>query len=331
MAEVSMGRHKRVKQLVTFFSKLASTPGEAGVLTRCCEPVARCLGPAPPASQAQCTEAEQAAKPIQPTKGRGKGKGKAAKGCSAQPTSTTARQLCRPGLQCIIEHAVYRGEQVAPAGAVLVAKGKEYPEVGYKRLRDQPPKAQQQQQPAKAHRFNPSAPPVKHPLPSSGTVLLPFELDRSFQCVLGSLQVLCNDAELWGGNALQLVLRKLPSRASAAHLGPCSYTAAPVLPAKKDAHGKWTEKRFAIDYRQLTAATKPDIYGLPRPGEMFSALGDSCYFSKLDVRSGFFPLTCQRILGVATSFTSTTACPLAYAMHQLSFSGSWIAALLMLD
>ncbi|KAJ9532872.1 hypothetical protein QJQ45_010969 [Haematococcus lacustris] len=86
-----MGRHKRVKQLVTFFSQLASTPGEAGVLTRCCEPVARC-----------------------------------------------------------IEIAAYRGEQVAPAGAVLVAKGKEYPEVGYKRLRDQPPKAQQQQQPAKA-------------------------------------------------------------------------------------------------------------------------------------------------------------------------------------
>ncbi|KAJ9512279.1 hypothetical protein QJQ45_012940 [Haematococcus lacustris] len=65
-------------------------------------------------------------------------------------------------------------------------------------------------------RFSPSAPPVKHPLPSSGTVLLPYELDRSFQCVQSSLQVLCNDAELWGGSALQLVLRKLPSRASAA-------------------------------------------------------------------------------------------------------------------
>ncbi|KAJ9522525.1 hypothetical protein QJQ45_008361 [Haematococcus lacustris] len=45
----------------------------------------------------------------------------------------------------------------APAEAVLVAKqgklpakGKEYPELGYKRLRDRPPKAQQQQQPAAA-------------------------------------------------------------------------------------------------------------------------------------------------------------------------------------
>ncbi|KAL6754345.1 hypothetical protein V8C86DRAFT_3101133 [Haematococcus lacustris] len=65
-------------------------------------------------------------------------------------------------------------------------------------------------------RLSPSAPPVKHSLPSFGTVLLPFELDRSFQCVQSSLQVLCNDAELSGGSALQLVLRKLPSRAFAA-------------------------------------------------------------------------------------------------------------------
>ncbi|KAJ9511709.1 hypothetical protein QJQ45_018011 [Haematococcus lacustris] len=51
--------------------------------------------------------------------------------------------------------------------------------------------------------------------------------------------------------------------------GPCSYAAAPVLPAKKDVHGNWTDKRFAIDYRQLNAATRPDIYGLPRPDELF--------------------------------------------------------------
>ncbi|KAJ9522494.1 hypothetical protein QJQ45_008337 [Haematococcus lacustris] len=72
--------------------------------------------------------------------------------------------------------------------------------------------------------------------------------------------------------------------------GPCSYAAAPVPPAKKDVHGNWTDKRFAIDYRQLNAATRPDIYGLPRPDELFSELGDSCYFSKLDMRSGFFQL-----------------------------------------
>ncbi|GFH16131.1 hypothetical protein HaLaN_12496 [Haematococcus lacustris] len=36
-----------------------------------------------------------------------------------------------------------------PKGA-LPAKGKEYPGLGYKRLRDKPPMAQQQQQPAAA-------------------------------------------------------------------------------------------------------------------------------------------------------------------------------------
>ncbi|KAJ9509457.1 hypothetical protein QJQ45_001913 [Haematococcus lacustris] len=84
--------------------------------------------------------------------------------------------------------------------------------------------------------------------------------------------------------------------------GPCSYAAAPVLPAKKDAHGNWTEKRFAIDYRQLNAATKPDIYGLPRPDEMFSELGDSCYFSKLDMRSGFFQLIIAPADRIKTAF-----------------------------
>ncbi|KAJ9513219.1 hypothetical protein QJQ45_029518 [Haematococcus lacustris] len=84
--------------------------------------------------------------------------------------------------------------------------------------------------------------------------------------------------------------------------GPCSYAAAPVLPAKKDAHGNWTEKRFASDYRQLNAATKPDIYGLPRPDEMFSELGDSCYFSKLDMRSGFFQLIIAPADRIKTAF-----------------------------
>ncbi|KAJ9527860.1 hypothetical protein QJQ45_005506 [Haematococcus lacustris] len=84
--------------------------------------------------------------------------------------------------------------------------------------------------------------------------------------------------------------------------GPCSYAAAPVLPAKKDVHGNWTDKRFAIDYRQLNAATRPDIYGLPRPDELFSELGDSCYFSKLDMRSGFFQLHIAPADRIKTAF-----------------------------
>ncbi|KAJ9528909.1 hypothetical protein QJQ45_000473 [Haematococcus lacustris] len=37
-----------------------------------------------------------------------------------------------------------------PDQGALPAKGKEYPGMGYKRLRDKPPKAQEQQQPAEA-------------------------------------------------------------------------------------------------------------------------------------------------------------------------------------
>ncbi|KAJ9529074.1 hypothetical protein QJQ45_007149 [Haematococcus lacustris] len=37
-----------------------------------------------------------------------------------------------------------------PDQGALPAKGKEYPGLGYKRLRDKPPKAQEQQQPAEA-------------------------------------------------------------------------------------------------------------------------------------------------------------------------------------
>ncbi|GFH25628.1 hypothetical protein HaLaN_23623 [Haematococcus lacustris] len=38
-----------------------------------------------------------------------------------------------------------------PDQGALPANGKEYPGLGYKRLRDKPPKAQEQQQPAEAH------------------------------------------------------------------------------------------------------------------------------------------------------------------------------------
>ncbi|KAJ9510070.1 hypothetical protein QJQ45_011705 [Haematococcus lacustris] len=89
-----------------------------------------------PAKRSKRTKAEPGA--AEPTKG--KGKGKAAK---AKPAPQPGRWLDRD-CNCSIEHAAHWGEQGA-----LPAKGKEYPEHGYKRLRDKPPKAQEQQ-PAEA-------------------------------------------------------------------------------------------------------------------------------------------------------------------------------------
>ncbi|KAJ9524538.1 hypothetical protein QJQ45_024108, partial [Haematococcus lacustris] len=63
----------------------------------------------PPAKRSKRTKAEQAAEPIQPTKTRSQ-------------ASTTARQVAGQGLQCSAEHAAHRGEQVAPAGAVLLER-----------------------------------------------------------------------------------------------------------------------------------------------------------------------------------------------------------------
>ncbi|KAJ9516659.1 hypothetical protein QJQ45_015169 [Haematococcus lacustris] len=93
------------------------------------------------------TEAEQAAEPSQPAKGEGKGKGKPA----PQPGRWLNRD-CNAALNMQrIGESRWRPLELCwwPA---LPAKGKEYPGLRYKRLRDKLPKAQewQQQQPAVA-------------------------------------------------------------------------------------------------------------------------------------------------------------------------------------
>ncbi|KAJ9519786.1 hypothetical protein QJQ45_013452 [Haematococcus lacustris] len=98
-----------------------------------------------PAKRSKRTEAEQAAEPTQPTQPT-KGKGKAAK---AKPAPLPGRWIdrdCNAALNmqrigesrwCPLELCYW------PDQGALPAKGKEYPGLGYKRLRDKPPKAQQ--------------------------------------------------------------------------------------------------------------------------------------------------------------------------------------------
>ncbi|KAJ9526118.1 hypothetical protein QJQ45_009610 [Haematococcus lacustris] len=107
----------------------------------------------PPAKRSKRTEAEQAAEPTQPSKDKGKGKGKAAK---AKPAPQPGRWLdrdCNAALNMQrIGESKWRPLELCywPDQGALPAKGKEYPGLGYKRLRDKPPKAQQEQQPAAA-------------------------------------------------------------------------------------------------------------------------------------------------------------------------------------
>ncbi|KAJ9519845.1 hypothetical protein QJQ45_014570 [Haematococcus lacustris] len=113
------------------------------------QPAASEPGPStpPPAKRSK-----PAAEPTQPTKG--KGKSKAAK---AKPAPQPGRWLdrdCNAALNMQrIGESRWRPLELCywPDQGALPAKGKEYPGLGYKRLRDKPPKAQQQQQqPAEA-------------------------------------------------------------------------------------------------------------------------------------------------------------------------------------
>jgi hypothetical protein len=65
------------------------------------------------------------------------------------------------------------------------------------------------------------------------------------------------------------------------------YAACPVVVAKKDPAGNWTDARFCVDERRINANTLPDRYGLPNPDQLFADVGDARFFSKIDLRAGF--------------------------------------------
>jgi hypothetical protein len=65
------------------------------------------------------------------------------------------------------------------------------------------------------------------------------------------------------------------------------YASATTMPAKKDIHGNWTDKRLCIDYRARNKHTVADKYGMIHPEDIFKSIGNAQYFSKIDLRSGF--------------------------------------------
>ncbi|KAJ9534152.1 hypothetical protein QJQ45_002146 [Haematococcus lacustris] len=154
MGELFMKRHERAKQLVVFVGVAGIGTGEGWVgdvvLRACCKVVRRPRGIDQRRGRVVLVNEHRTTRP---TKGKGKAKGKAAK---AKPAPQPGRWLdgdCNAALNMQrIGESRWRPLELCywPEQGKLPAKGKEYPGLGYKRLRGKPPKAQEQQ-PAVAH------------------------------------------------------------------------------------------------------------------------------------------------------------------------------------
>lgn len=72
-----------------------------------------------------------------------------------------------------------------------------------------------------------------------------------------------------------------------------------VLVRKKDG-----TTRFCVDYRKLNSATVKDSYPLPRIDDSINALSGSCWFSTLDLASGYWQVEVEEKDRPKTAFTT---------------------------
>ena len=84
-----------------------------------------------------------------------------------------------------------------------------------------------------------------------------------------------------------------------------------VLVPKKDG-----TTRFCVDYRQLNAVSRKDVYPLPRIEDILSTLGEAKYFTTLDLASGYWQIELDEPLRPKTAFaTPIKACLRSLACH----------------
>ncbi|KAK2912645.1 hypothetical protein Q8A73_006758 [Channa argus] len=75
--------------------------------------------------------------------------------------------------------------------------------------------------------------------------------------------------------------------------------AAPMVMVRK----KTGKKRHCVDYRRLNALTKKDSYPLPRIDDVLDYVAGSCWFSSLDLRSGYWQVELAPEARSKTAFT----------------------------
>ena len=80
---------------------------------------------------------------------------------------------------------------------------------------------------------------------------------------------------------------------------------APVLcvPKKPGVDGK-KKYRIVVDFRALNTITKQFVYPIPLINEILDNVADSCYFSSLDLKSGFFKVPIHARDAAKTAFST---------------------------
>ncbi len=94
------------------------------------------------------------------------------------------------------------------------------------------------------------------------------------------------------------------------------HASAVTLPMKRAPDGSWSDKRFAIDLRHINSNSVVDRYGTPLPEELFRRMRGARFFSKFDMRSGFFQVMLDLPSQLQTVFHWRGRC---YAFKRLPF------------